>query len=160
MSKDVCAPSKSTQHNTPINKSEFTETITVTDPRHPLYGQTFRLIQVEDRSDRGKCCLVERDWGQNSYLPLNVTDKSEIRWVSSSIPLSVKAIRQLVVLYTRLTEDNENGSTHPTPETSNRDSSQERLVTLDRSPEETGSPDTDSSLPDVDAEDGKGKPKR
>lgn len=104
--------------------------------------------------------MVERDWGQNSYLPLDVTDKSKMRWVSSSIPLSVKAIRQLVAIYTQLTEDNENGSTHPPLDTSNRDSNQERLVTLDRSTEGTGSSDTDSSLPDADAEDGKGKPKR
>lgn len=132
--------------------------VTVIDPRHPLYGQTFRLIQVEDRPNRGKCCLVERDWGQNSYISLSVTDKSKTDWISSNIPLSVRAIRQLVSTYTQLTEDEENGSTNSNAKTTNSDSSQRSVVTFDFGAEDTSSSDTDSSLSNIDAEDGEGAP--
>jgi hypothetical protein len=121
--------------------------VTVIDPRHPLYGQTFRLVQVENRPDHGQCCLVEREWGQNSYIPLDFTDKSETRLASSSIPLSIEAIRQLVSTYIRLTEDDHNDSTHPSPETSQRYSSQGSLGALDRDTEITSPPDADPDLP-------------
>ncbi len=156
----ILGHSKTTQHNTPINKNDLSEKVTVIDPRHPLYGQTFSLIQIENRLDYGQCCLVERDWGQNSYLPLAVTDQSKAQWVSSSIPLSVKAIRQLVSTYTQLTEDNENGSTDSTAKTTNNDSSQRGLVTLDPGTEDTSASGTDSSLPDTDRKDDKGNSKR
>lgn len=121
--------------------------MTVVDPRHPLYGQTFRLVQVEDRQDHGQCCLVEREWGQNSYIPLGVTDQSQTRWMSSSIPLSIEAIRQLISTYIRLTEDDENGTTHLTPPKTQCDSSQASLGTLDLDTESTSPSDTDSDLP-------------
>jgi hypothetical protein len=121
--------------------------VTVIDPKHPLYGQTFRLIQIENRPDRGKCCLVEREWGHNSYLPLNATDQGEARGISSGIPLSVEAIRQLVFTYTRLTEDDEDGSNYPTPGTTTGDSSPRRVGTPQRLTEDTGSPDIDPDLP-------------
>jgi hypothetical protein len=123
--------------------------VTVIDPRHPLYGATFGLIQIEDRADRGgQCCLIERDWGQNSYIPLDVTDKSETRWVSSSIPLSIEAIRQLVSIYTRLTEDDQNDSTHLIPKTTHSHSSQRGLEPLDSHAESTSASDTDTNLPE------------
>lgn len=99
------------------------------DPRHPLFGETFRLIQIEDRADKGKCCLVERDWGHNTYLPIEVTDKSEHPLVSSSISLSVKAIRQLVLTYTRLTEDDLDVSTPQITQGTEADSNKNHLVT-------------------------------
>lgn len=147
MLRDASERSKTTQHNTPINKSEFPETVTVIDPRHPLYGQTFRLVQVEDRPDHGQCCLVEREWGQNSYIPLDVTDKSETRWVSSSIPLSIEAIRQLVSTYIRLTDGDQNDSTHTTDETSQRYSTRGSLEALDPDAKSTSLPDIGSDLP-------------
>jgi len=134
--------------------------VTVIDPRHPLYGQTFRLIQVEDRPNRGECCLVERDWGQNSYISLSVTDKSKTGWISSNTPLSVKSIRQLVSTYILLSEDEKNGTTHSSTTSSNKDSSQRSLVTSDFSAENTGSSITNSSLSNTDAEVSEGASKK
>jgi hypothetical protein len=102
------APSKSTQHNTPISTSEFPETVTIVDPRHPLFGETFPLICVEDRADRGLCCLIARDGGHNTYLPLDVTNLSTSTTGLSAIPLSVSAVQQLVATYTRLVEGSPN----------------------------------------------------
>lgn len=91
--------------------------MTVTDPRHPLYGQTFSLISIDVRQDRGMCCLIEREWGQNSYLPLEVTNKGSGTIPISTIPLSVRAIQQLASTYAQLVEsqqhENDNSNRGP-----------------------------------------------
>jgi hypothetical protein len=83
----------------------LSETITVIDPTHPLFGQTFRLIQTEDRADRGHCCLIELEWGPHIYVPLAVTDQSEQTLVTYRTRLSVKSIQQLVATFNRLLKD-------------------------------------------------------
>lgn len=104
--------------------------------------------------------MVEREWGQNSYIPLNVTNKSEVARISSNLPLSVKAIRQLVSTYTRLTEDKHDGSLYPVPQTIIKDSSKRGLVTLDLPAESSGSASADSRLRDTGEKDEKGESKR
>src|SRR5262249_4045281 len=97
----VSRRSKTNQTTTPKHKSEFrsSETVTVTDPRHPLYGRTFALISIEERKDRGKVCLVVREWGQNTYLPIEVTDRATQTAGLFPIPLSASALQQLVKIY-------------------------------------------------------------
>jgi hypothetical protein len=108
-SKDVFEHSKTIQRTTLINESEFQEDekVTVIDPRHPLYGQTFSLISIENRKDRGLCCLVTKKSGQNLYLPLEVTDKDVETNLIAILPLSVQGIQQLVQRYRQLVEKHE-----------------------------------------------------
>ena len=81
-----------------------TETVKVTDPRHPLYGNTLSLISIEQRQDVGHCCVVDVGGGSTRYIPVAVTDQALERVHVSPIPLSLKAIQQLLNTFQRIVE--------------------------------------------------------
>ena len=123
--------------------------MTVTDPQHPLYGKTFPLLDIEQRQDRGICCLVAREWGQNSYLPIEVTDLAASVIRMSSIPLSVRALQQLVKAYHQVSK----GQAHEAETAQNKakqhgkpTQAQRRLVSVERSAASDPPPDADAHL--------------
>lgn len=89
---------KTNQDTTPICKTKLceTETVTVTDPRHALYGNTLPLISIEQRRDVGG--------GRTRYIPVEATDQALEQFSASPIPLSLKAIQQLLNTFQRIVE--------------------------------------------------------
>jgi hypothetical protein len=81
-----------------------TETVTVTDPRHALYGNTLPLISIEQRRDVGHCCVVDVGGGSTRYIPVEATDQALEQFSASPIPLSLKAIQQLLNTFQRIVE--------------------------------------------------------
>jgi hypothetical protein len=77
------------------------------DPRHPLFAQTFVLLSIEEREDLGLICVIARDWGQNSFLPLEVTDKAGTSIQCFPLPLSLQSIQELLEKYQALLEARE-----------------------------------------------------
>ena len=64
---------------TPISADDSAtgDRVTVVDPRHPLFGQTFRLIAMTPWRRTETCCVV---WLQNDgierLIPLSATDRA------------------------------------------------------------------------------------
>jgi hypothetical protein len=83
-------------------------TVTVTDPRHALYGNTLPLISIEQRRDIGHCCVVDVGGGSTRYIPVEATDQASGQVNASPIPLSLKAVQQLLNTFQRIVEGDQN----------------------------------------------------
>jgi hypothetical protein len=89
------------QQTTPNVAEPSEETVTIVDPAHILFGQTFRLLGVVNRTYVGRCCVIERDSGRQ-YVPLAATDRSPEPLAIFPLPLSISAIQQLLAVYARI----------------------------------------------------------
>ena len=72
------------------------EQITVIDPRHPLYGQSFRLLGITTTQYLGRCCVVVDQASRERHLPLAVTDRAPDPLVMAPLPLTVATIEHLI----------------------------------------------------------------
>ena len=95
--------SKTDQQTTPL-ATAFTpeETITVVDPRHPLYGQTLRLIQFTKNAHHGPSCVVWLENGTERLIPIAATDRSPQPPTIYPQPLNLAAAESLVRAYARI----------------------------------------------------------
>jgi hypothetical protein len=93
---------KTAQRTTPLATTfSAEETISVIDPRHPLYGQTLRLIQFTKCAYHGQSCVVWLGNGAERLVPLAATDRSPQPLTISPLPLSLTSAESLVRAYAR-----------------------------------------------------------
>ena len=78
------------------------EMVTVIDPRHPLYGQSFRFVGITTKNRVGRCCVVLDHYGHERNIPLGVTDQSPDPVVIAPLPLSGATITSLVRVYSHI----------------------------------------------------------
>jgi hypothetical protein len=78
------------------------EQVTITDPRDPLYGQTFKLHFIENKQHRGKCCIVEFKNDITRHIPIQVTDQAPEPIVIFPLPLDLTSVRQLQTIFARI----------------------------------------------------------
>jgi hypothetical protein len=94
------------------------ERVTITDPRHPLYGRDFRLVKIYQSKGRVSQCVIEIIAEVHRTVPLAVTDLSEARPTHSPLPLSLDSVQELVVAFSKLnqfvTENNNDGTPQAT----------------------------------------------
>lgn len=76
--------------------------MTVTDPRHPLYGQTFHLSHITNKQYLGRCCVVWPQEGIERNIPLEATDRSTEPITIFPLPLDLSSVRQLLVAFERM----------------------------------------------------------
>ena len=76
--------------------------MTVTDPRHPLYGQTFHLSHIANKQYLGRCCVVWPQEGIERNIPLEATDHSTEPITIFPLPLDLSSVRQLLVAFQRM----------------------------------------------------------
>lgn len=82
---------------TPIdNRLAPTQTVTILDPRHPLYGYTLPLIGIANRPYLGRCCVVWLQPDVERLIPVSATDLAFDPTDLSPSPLSVAAVEQLL----------------------------------------------------------------
>ena len=91
------------QQPTLMEMTEHTsEIVTVIDPRHPLCGQTFRLLGIAMKNQLGRCCVVLDHAGRERNLPLDVTDQSPDPVIIAPFLLNVATITSLVHVYSHI----------------------------------------------------------
>ena len=91
--------------------------MTVTDPRHPLYGQTFPLVYITNKPYSGRCCVLWLQEGIERNVPVAATDRSKEPLTIFPIPLNLSSVRQLLITCERIrsqpmeksTEEKRNG---------------------------------------------------
>jgi hypothetical protein len=92
-----------------------TETVTIVDPRHPLYGRTFPLINIANRSRIGQACVIQLQDDLERTVPLAVTDRASESVDIFPLSLNLSSVRQLLRAFKRITsqlkEGTENGDT-------------------------------------------------
>ena len=82
---------------TPLDHRLSTEqSITVTDPRHPLCGRTLTLIAMTYHPELGQCCVVWLRPQVVRLVPVSATHVAFDPNAISPTPLSVDAVAQLL----------------------------------------------------------------
>jgi hypothetical protein len=78
------------------------ETVTVVDPRHPLYDQTFPLLHLTNKQNLVPCCLVRLAEGAERLIPINVTNLAMTDPNVFPSPLSISSLHNLSQTFARI----------------------------------------------------------
>ena len=89
------------------------ETVTVVDPRHPLYDQTFPLLHIKNKQALVRSCLVLLTESVERLIPLAVTDLALSPPAVYPVPLDISSLQTLIETFNRiamqLEKEDENG---------------------------------------------------
>ena len=94
------------------------ETVTVTDPRHPLFNQTLPLFSIVNRRDVGHCCVVLVEGISRQFVPVTATDRSAVPVTVWPVRLNLTALQQLVTTYHQIVGSSEDDQPQPATGTS------------------------------------------
>ena len=72
------------------------ETITVVDPRHPLFGRTLPCIGIANSCHRGRCCIVWIRPTVERHVPVTATNLEYDPKTLYPLPISVESLRQFL----------------------------------------------------------------
>jgi hypothetical protein len=72
------------------------ETVTVVDPRHPLFGRTLPCLGIANSSHRGRCCIVWIRPTVERHVPVTATTLEFDPTTLYPLPISVESLRQFV----------------------------------------------------------------
>lgn len=80
--------------------------MTVVDPRHPLYEQTFPLLHLKNKQELIPSCLVQIAEGVERLIPVSVTDLSASPPVVFPLPVDISSLHNLIQAVLRLQVQN------------------------------------------------------
>ena len=72
------------------------ETISVVDPRHPLFGRTFPCVGISNSCHRGRCCIVWIRPTVERHVPVTATDLEYDPSTLYPLPISLESLQQLL----------------------------------------------------------------
>jgi hypothetical protein len=78
------------------------ETVTIVDPQHPFFGQTFPLIAITDTQTTGRSCVIRLQEGIERSVPLDATDRGLAPLSAFPIPLNPSSLQQLLATFERI----------------------------------------------------------
>jgi len=88
---------KASQVNTPIGKGfAAPKEVTIVDPRHPLYDQTFPLLHIKNQRQLIPSCLVRLPEGVERLVPVAATNLAISPLDVHPSPLDVSSLQKLV----------------------------------------------------------------
>ncbi|WP_201364739.1 hypothetical protein [Dictyobacter formicarum] len=95
---DRRALEKLDQLTTPIDliMSPPEETVTVVDPRHPLFGRTLPCLGIAHSSHRGRCCIVWIRPTVERHVPVEATNLAYDPATLYPLPISVESLQQFL----------------------------------------------------------------
>ena len=96
------------QLNTPISHRFSTaQTVTVTDPRHPLCGRTLPLVGITNKAYLGRCCVVWIHEDVERYVPVSATNLEFDPNHIHPTPLSVASVKALLQVFESIQPSNQ-----------------------------------------------------
>src|SRR5258708_28284035 len=72
------------------------ETITVVDPRHPLFGRTLPCVGISNSCHRGRCCILWIRPTVERHVPVTATDLDYDPSTLYPLPISLESLQQLL----------------------------------------------------------------
>jgi hypothetical protein len=78
------------------------DTVTVVDPRHPLYDQTFPLLHIKNKQELVRSCLVLLTESVERLIPLAVTDLALSPPDVFPVPLDLSSLQNLTQTFSRI----------------------------------------------------------
>jgi hypothetical protein len=76
--------------------------VTVVDPRHPLFNQTFPVLHIKNKQEMIPCCLVRLPEGVERLLPIQVTNLAAELPVVFPVPLDLSSLQALTRAFLRI----------------------------------------------------------
>jgi hypothetical protein len=76
--------------------------VTVVDPRHPLFDQTFPLLHIKNKQELVPCCVVHLAEGAERLIPIGVTDLATAPPVIFPIPIDISSLHNLTQAFMRI----------------------------------------------------------
>lgn len=76
------------------SKLAIPEEITIVDPRHALFGQTFPLLHIKHKQQLVPCCLISLE-GAERLIPISVTNLAVTPPNVFSLPLDLSSLHNL-----------------------------------------------------------------
>ena len=72
------------------------ETVTVVDPRHPLFGRTLPCVGISNSCHRGRCCILWIRPTVERHVPVTATDLEYDPATLYPLPISLESLQQLL----------------------------------------------------------------
>jgi hypothetical protein len=114
------------------------EYVNIIDPRHALYGQKLRLVQIaHSGKEETSSCTVELCADVWRRIPLSVTDLGNNQPVLYPLALNLTVMRQLLELFRRLEIQCQEGTSHENQGQLSSDSTPKRKQRTKSSPPAT-----------------------
>lgn len=88
------------QQSAPLgNDISLPETVTVVDPRHPLYDQTFLLLHLTNAQNLIRCCVVQLTPHVDRLIPITATSLAPTSPVVFPSPVDLSSLQRLVTTF-------------------------------------------------------------
>jgi hypothetical protein len=78
------------------------ETVTIIDPRHPLYDHTFSLLHIKNKQELIPSCLVRLAEGAERLIPISVTNLAVETPNIFPSPIDISSLHELTQVFLRL----------------------------------------------------------
>jgi len=75
------------------------ETVTIVDPRHPLYDQTFPLLYLTNARNLIQCCVVRLTPSVERLIPITATDLVPAPPVVFPSPVDLSSLQRLITTF-------------------------------------------------------------
>ena len=72
------------------------ETVSVVDPRHPLFGRTLPCVGISNSCHRGRCCILWIRPTVERHVPVTATDLEYDPATLYPLPISLESLQQLL----------------------------------------------------------------
>src|SRR5205085_7657898 len=72
------------------------ETVSVVDPRHPLFGRTLPCVGISNSCHRGRCCIVWIRPTVERHVPVTATNLEYDSSTLYPLPISLESLQQLL----------------------------------------------------------------
>ena len=94
---------KHNQRNASIGTTfEMQETVTITDPCHPLHDQTFPLLFITKFHNYEPCCMIQVAPEVDRLIPVRQTNLCPTVFPGFPSPLDLSSLHCLIETYTRI----------------------------------------------------------
>jgi hypothetical protein len=78
------------------------ETVTIIDPRHPLYDQTFPLLHIKNKQNLVPACLIRLRTSVERLVPLAVTNLAASTPTTFPVSLDLSSLHNLNQTFRRI----------------------------------------------------------
>ena len=85
--------------NHTMKMNSLTPSVTIVDPRHPLYGGTFRLLKINVGRSTRRICVVEVDRGIIRHVPIEAKNRAATPPRMHEVPIDMASLARLCNLY-------------------------------------------------------------
>jgi hypothetical protein len=93
------------------------ETVTVVDPRHPLFGRTLPCVGISNSCHRGRCCILWIRPTVERHVPVTATELEYDPSTLYPLPISLESLQQFLQEFLLVADARNGDPIHADPTT-------------------------------------------